>query len=160
MFDKTVRSLIKGINRTLTGMMTEESEKLWLARSIGRLEGGVGRITQSTQPAISGGSFARVFVNRHSGTGRPQMRVGMLIRGRSEVCDAAFDLRPLQFEYLMRVAEGSLPSSFSRQCQQELRHFALVSAAFLNEFSPDDNPTVTVLSLSKTGQIQTQTLEI
>ncbi len=62
--------------------------------------------------------------------------------------------------YLMRVSEGSLPSSFSRQCQQELRHFALVSAAFLNEFSPDDNPTVTVLALSKTGQIQTQTLEI
>lgn len=159
-FDKTVRSLIKGINRTLTGMMTEESEKLWLARSIGRLEGGVGRITQSPQPAISGGSFARVFVDRHPGTGRPQMRVGMLIRGKRDDSDAAFDLRPLQFEYLMRVSEGSLPSSFSRQCQQELRHFALVSAAFLHEFSPDDTPTVTVLSLSKTGQIQTQTLEI
>ena len=62
----------------------------------------------------------------------------------------------------MRVAEGRHPSSFSRQCKQELWHFALVSSSFLNRaFSDDDTvATVTVLSLNRTGQIQTQNLDI
>jgi hypothetical protein len=160
--DKTVKSLIKGMNRTLTGMMTEDGEKLWLARSIGRLEGAVGRITMSEQPVHKGGGGARVFVERHQTTGRPLLRVGVQIAKIRDACRQAFDLRPLQFEYLMRVSEGSLPSSFSRQCRQELKHFALVSSAFLNEYFVDDpgNAVVTVLSLAKTGQVQTQTLDI
>ena len=36
----------------------------------------------------------------------------------------SLDLRPILFEYLVRVANGSLPSSFSRQCHQETRRFA------------------------------------
>lgn len=159
--DRIVRSLIKGINRTLTGMMTEDGEKLWLARSIGRIEGAVGRITLSEQPVYKGAGTARVLIERHPTTGRPQMRVAVHMRNFKESCESAFDLRPLQFEYLMRVADGSLPSSFSRQCQQELRHFALVSSAFLNSSSGEDEQAfVTVLSLSRTGQIQTESLDI
>ncbi|MBU2327499.1 MAG: hypothetical protein KJ755_09140 [Alphaproteobacteria bacterium] len=159
--DRIVRNLIKGINRTLTGMMTEDGEKLWLARSIGRIEGAVGRITLSEQPVFKGAGTARVLIERHPTTGRPQMRVAVHMRNFKESCESAFDLRPLQFEYLMRVADGSLPSSFSRQCQQELRHFALVSSAFLNSSSGDEEQAfVTVLSLSRTGQIQTESLDI
>lgn len=160
--EKIVRSLIKGINRTLTGMMTEDGEKLWLARSIGRLEGAVGRITLSEQPVFKGAGPAKILIERHQTTGRPQMRVGVQFGKVRDTCPSVFDLRPLQFEYLMRVSEGSLPSSFSRQCQQELRHFALVSSSFLNSmFTEDDQQAiVTVLSLTRTGQMQTQTLDI
>jgi hypothetical protein len=160
--ERTVRSLIKGINRTLTGMMTEDGEKLWLARSIGRLEGAVGRITLCDQPVYKGSGAARVLIERHAATGRPQMKVGIHTKFFKANSEHAFDMRPLQFEYLMRVADGSLPSSFSRQCQQELRHFALVSSAFLNAASSDDEEQshVTVLSLSRTGQMQTESLDV
>jgi hypothetical protein len=161
--ERTVRNLIKGINRTLTGMMTEDGERLWLARSIGRLEGAVGRITLSEQPVYRGAGTARILIERHATTGRPQMRVAIHMRTIKESCENAFDLRPLQFEYLMRVADGSLPSSFSRQCQQELRHFALVSSAFLNSSSSggdDEQAFVTVLSLTRTGQMQPESLDV
>lgn len=159
--ERVVRSLIKGINRTLTGMMTDDGERLWLARSIGRLEGAVGRITLSKQPVYKGAGTERVLLERHATTGRPQMRVAVHMRNFKESCESVFDLRPLQFEYLMRVADGSLPSSFSRQCQQELRHFALVSSAFLNSSAGEENQTfVTVLSLTRTGQMQTESLDI
>jgi hypothetical protein len=161
--ERVVRSLIKGINRTLTGMMTEDGERLWLARSIGRLEGAVGRITLSEQPVYKGAGTARILLERHATTGRPQMRVAIHMRSIKESCENAFDLRPLQFEYLMRVADGSLPSSFSRQCQQELRHFALVSSTFLNSSSSggeDEQAFVTVLSLTRTGQMQPESLDV
>ena len=160
--ERVVRSLIKGINRTLTGMMTEDGEKLWLARSIGRLEGAVGRITLSDQPVYKGNGAARVVIEPHATTGRPLMRVAINTKYFKRACEHAFDLRPLQFEYLVRVSEGSLPSSFSRQCQQELRHFALVSSAFLNETSADEDAEshVTVLHLTRTGQMQGESLDI
>ncbi|MEZ0000959.1 hypothetical protein [Sinorhizobium fredii] len=160
--ERSVRSLIKGINRTLTGMMTEDGEEMWLARSIGRLEGAVGRITLSLRPVYRGAGPAKILLERHEATGRPQLRIGVQFGSMRDVCQSVFDLRPLQFEYLMRVSDGSLPSSFSRQCQQELRHFALVSSSFLNsKFSGDSGEkVVTVLSLSRTGQIQPQTLDV
>lgn len=91
------------------------------------------------------------------------MRVAIHMRSFKESCENAFDLRPLQFEYLMRVADGSLPSSFSRQCQQELRHFALVSSTFLNSSSSggeEEQAFVTVLSLTRTGQMQPESLDV
>ena len=67
--ERVVKSLIKGMNRTLTGMMTEDGDRLRLARSIGRLEGAVGRITLSQQPSYKGGGAEKVLIEKHATTG-------------------------------------------------------------------------------------------
>jgi hypothetical protein len=57
----------------------------------------------------------------------------------------------------MRVADGSLPSSFSRQCQQEVRHFALAASSFIeNHFTRDETEylPILILSVGRDGQIQ------
>ena len=71
------------------------------------------------------------------------------------------DLRPLLFEYLLRVEEGSLPSGFSRQCHQEIRQFALIAGAALGDEGDETGLTsVYVLSLAANGGIQSKKLEV
>jgi hypothetical protein len=59
-------------------------------------------------------------------------RPRLLIMDRQDEV-AVLELRPLIFEYLIRVAQGALPSSFSRQCYEELRHFRLQALNQLRE---------------------------
>ncbi|WP_296614615.1 hypothetical protein [Sphingomonas sp.] len=155
--DQIARRLIKGLNRAYLGMMTEESEKLWLAGTIGRTDDTVGRI--ATIDAIQRGARAQNIKLEMDPAGRRPM---LRIRSRSvEGTIDPLEIRPLLFEYLLRVEEGSLPSSFSRQCQQEVRQFALItSAAFGDEGDEGDLSNVFVLSLGSSGNVDAKTLEV
>ena len=156
-FAETVmKCLVKGINRTLTGMMVEETERVWLARSIGRAEGASGRFTTLPPVERRGFSSQRLSASIDRTTGRPRIQVVLRSIGQPDLVSASLELRPLLFEYLMRVADGSLPSSFSRQCQQEVRHFALTASSFIQErFSPEDGDAqqIRILSVMSNGGI-------
>ncbi|MBY0332888.1 MAG: hypothetical protein K2X49_19695 [Acetobacteraceae bacterium] len=154
--EAVMKRLVKGMNRTLTGMMVEETERVWLARSIGRAEGASGRFT--TLPAVErrGVSPQRLSSSIDRATGRPRLQVALRSLGQPDLVLASLELRPLLFEYLMRVADGSLPSSFSRQCQQEVRHFALTASSFIQErFASDDGDAqqIRILSVMRDGSI-------
>ncbi|WP_294041625.1 hypothetical protein [Sphingomonas sp.] len=155
--DQITRRLIKGLNRAYLGMMAEETEKLWLAGTIGRTDDTVGRI--ATVDAIARATRAQsIKLDMDRGKRRPVL----LVRSKSlDEPIEPLELRPLLFEYLLRVDEGSLPSSFSRQCQQEVRQFALITnAAFGDEGDEGDVSSVFVLSLSATGNVDAKTLEV
>ena len=156
MIDQLLRKLLRGLNRTLTGMMTDDTDALWLARTIGRADGAPGRFT--TLSAIKrrpAGEPFRIGVTFDRVLGRPQIRV-LHRNGTVSEPSLPLDLRPLMFEYLMRVSGGSLPSSFSRQCQQEVRHFSLSATAFvearLHEEDGEGRP-VQILSVGRDGRI-------
>jgi hypothetical protein len=154
LLDQVTRRLIKGLNRTYLGMMTEETDALWLAGTIGRTDDTVGRI--STIDGIKRASRSEnLKLEIGDGAHRPCFRVKS-VSAIQEI--PPLDLRPLLFEYLLRVEEGSLPATFSRQCQQELRQFALIAAeAFDNELEFN---SVHVLSLAASGTVDAKTLEI
>ena len=155
--DQVTRRLIKGLNRTLLGMMAEETERLWLASTIGRTDDTVGRI--ATVDAIARAARAEsIRLEMDPGGRRPRLRIS----SRSADGEVEpLDLRPLLFEYLLRVEEGSLPASFSRQCQQEARQFALIAAAsFGDEGEEQDLNNVHVLSLGASGVVDAKTLEV
>lgn len=154
--ETVVKQLVKGINRTLTGMMVEDTERVWLARSIGRADGASGRFTTLPPVERRGVSPQRLAPSMDPATGRPRLQVLLRLPGLKDLASAALELRPLLFEYLMRVADGSLPSSFSRQCQQEVRHFALAAASFIQDrFSAEDGETqqIRILSVMRDGTI-------
>lgn len=157
LLDSVTRKLIKGLNRAYSGMMAEETERLWLAGTIGRTDDPVGRI--ATVESI--GRSARmesIKLALGNGVRRPSLLVST--RAVEQELEP-LDLRPLLFEYLLRVEEGSLPSSFSRQCQQEIRQFALIVAAALGDVGEEgDLTSVRVLSLAHNGGIQAKTLEV
>ncbi|WP_159717307.1 hypothetical protein [Geminicoccus flavidas] len=155
--------LVKGINRTLTGMMVEDTQRVWLARSIGRSDGAGGRFTSIDPVARRAASPQRLVAVLDPATGRPRLQVVLRSPRQPDVASAPLELRPLLFEYLMRVADGSLPSSFSRQCQQEVRHFALAASSFIqNHFTRDESEAlpILILSVGRDGVIQSRDIGV
>jgi hypothetical protein len=153
--ESALRQIVKGLNRTLTGMMTDDNERLWLARSIGRAEGTIGRFTMlSAVRRKAAGETFRVLIMPDEITRRPQVAIAYRVPHMAQAVSTPLDLRPLLFEYLMRVADGSLPSSFSRQCQQEVRHFALAASAFVEGHMVDESDRpIQILAVGNDGAI-------
>jgi hypothetical protein len=154
--EAVIKRLVKGINRTLTGMMVEETERVWLARSVGRAEGARGKFTTLPPVERRGVSPQRLLASVDRTTGRPRLQVVFRSLGQPDLVSASLELRPLLFEYLMRVADGSLPSSFSRQCQQEVRHFALTASSSIQDrYAMDDGEAqqIRILSVMRDGAI-------
>lgn len=160
--DPFTRSLVRGLNRALTGMMAADEDHLWLSGTIGKTDDPSGRV--STVEAVDRTSTTNLSVKltRDPVTRRPSFGVSTpKLWGQSKM--PQLDLRPLLFEYLMRVANGSLPASFSRQCHQEIRHYALVATAAIRAMNADDEPgpeVVRMLSLGHQGEVQASRIEI
>lgn len=164
LIDRMERQLVKGLNRTLTGMMTEESEKLWLASMVGKSDDPTGRI--SVTPEIDRTArrgIVHLEVSYNKRRNWPELNLAFLypIEGLKDV--VGFEIRPQIFEYLLRVADGSLPSSFSQQCHQEVKHFAVMLRQFLQRISPLNRLTlesVRVLSLDADALIKESLIKV
>lgn len=158
------RQLVKGLNRTLTGMMTEETEKLWLASTVGKSDDPTGRI--SVTPEIDRTArrgIVHLEVRYNKRRNWPELHLAFVypIEGLKDV--VGIEVRPQIFEYLLRVADGSLPSSFSRQCHQEVKHFAVILRQFLQRISPLEGRTlesVRVLSLDADALIRERLIKV
>jgi hypothetical protein len=156
--EELMRQLVKGLNRALTGMMTEDADRLWLATGVGRGEAAMAGIT--TLPPVSRGGVDpfQIGVEMNAVTRRPAIVVRSAI-SQFEATPPELDLKPLVFEYLLRVANGSLPFSFSRQCHQEIRHFALnATAHILQILGEQTSSQVSVLSVESDGAIKSRTI--
>lgn len=121
--------LIRGLNRSYTGMMCRTDDKLYLAAPPAGLSGRMGQLLDGLPiPArkIHQALF-HIALEAETSQGRPRF----VARDFQNTELGSLVIKPLLFEYLMRVANGALPSSFSRQCLEELRHFRLnLQAAF------------------------------
>lgn len=119
---KIRRDIIRGLNRIMTGLMTNTNDKLWIIepkndhtsgweipiaiRFAGRNHDGAARLSFKS-PSISGNA--------------PQVVVTMQRCGRS----ARLSLRPSLFEYILRVSNGAIPSTFPLDCRMEISRFQL-----------------------------------
>lgn len=160
--DPYTRQLIRGLNRAYTGMMTIEDERLWLAGTIGKTDDPAGRIATIEPIERTSTTSFNVRLTLDPISRRPCLKV-MPPRMALQNPVSELTLRPLLFEYLMRVASGSLPSSFSRQCHQEIRHFALVTQTAVQRMmasDEDQTQVVRVLALGSRGEVQAQPLEV
>ena len=117
---EAVRSRIaKGLNRVLTGLLLENTDRVFIASSGG-----------FTQSRVSVLCDHETFARRQQGvgmafrlnqrTGRPFLEVQLAQGAANRV---AFDLTPIRHEFLSRVADGSLPASFSNECLEDLLAF-------------------------------------
>lgn len=157
---KTKRRLIIGLNRVYTGLMAEDDDKLWLTGPAGYTQSRQGRVLDTTAPIRLGASPQErlsVDFDRAGANGRPRLCLWL---DKELVND--IDLTPLLFEYLLRIRSGSLPSSFSRQCFEELRQFRLRSIAELSrrELIPAEPTEVTLVRLPSSGRLATAPLTL
>lgn len=160
--DPFTRHLVRGLNRALTGMMANDEDHLWLSGTIGKTDDPSGRVSTVESVDRTSSTNLSVKLSRDPVNGRPSLGV-VVPSVWKPVKMPKLDLRPLLFEYLKRVANGSLPASFSRQCHQEIRHYALVATAAIKGVHVDEEPgpeVVRMLSLGAQGEIQASRIEI
>jgi hypothetical protein len=111
--------VVRGLNRIFTGMLVQNQDELVLATS--------GSYSQSKRsplldelisvPRASGEEVSLIA----DGAGGFGVSV-RLVRG-NEIPPVVLALSPTRFEFLGRVAEGALPSSFSLECHEDLLAF-------------------------------------
>lgn len=117
---QAVSMIVRGLNRIFTGMLVQNQDELVLATS--------GSFSQSKRSplldeiiSVPRASGEEVSVVPDKG-GRNFGVSVKLVRG-SEIPPVYLALSPTRFEFLGRVAEGALPSSFSLECHEDLLAF-------------------------------------
>ena len=161
-FDAVQGRLVKGLNRTFCGMMLEEGREILFSASGGD---GRGRIA----PLL----HAEVGLKRHRympyatfvmPDARRVPELWIMPPGQDAEPIAELALPPRHFEYLMRVAAGSLPASFARQCYEDFLDFKIRAIKRLGEsFSPleeADLITLRILSVADDGRSKKNEIDV
>ena len=118
--DEAVRARIaKGLNRVLTGLLLENTDRIFIASSGGFTQSRVSVLCdhETTARRQQGVGMA---IKLNAMTGRPFLEVQLAAGAANRV---VFDLTPIRHEFLSRVAEGALPASFSNECLEDLLAF-------------------------------------
>lgn len=118
--NEAVRGRIaKGLNRVLTGLLLENSDRIFIASSGGFTQSRVSVLCDhETTARRQGGTGMAIKLN--AATGRPFLEI-LLAPGAAN--GVVFDLTPVRHEFLSRVADGALPASFSNECLEDLLAF-------------------------------------
>ena len=133
---RTSELLVRGLNRTFCGMMIDDGTTLYLASSGGDGRGRIASLLNHDLPT----QRHRRDPYLHFGLGSDQVTPCLQIIDPAND-DGVIDYLRLQlthFEYLVRVANGSLPASFSRQCNEDFLDFKLRLIKRLDALIGDD----------------------
>lgn len=117
---ETVRGrLVRGLNRVMTGLLIDNVDRIFVASSGGFTQSRVSVLCDTEAPSrrLNGVGMA---MKLDAKTGRPLLDVSLAQGAGNSV---AFDLTPVRFEFLSRVAEGALPGSFSNECLEDMLAF-------------------------------------
>lgn len=111
--------LVRGLNRVMTGLLIDNVDRIFVASSGGFTQSRVSVLCDTEAPSrrVNGVGMA---IKPDAKTGRPLLDVSLAQGPGNSV---AFDLTPIRFEFLSRVAEGALPGSFSNECLEDMLAF-------------------------------------
>jgi hypothetical protein len=107
--------LVRGINRIFTGMLVSSDRELLLASSASLSQARVCRFLDD-RLSVAPRRGERVEIVAEGGY--PSLRVDL---GDGLAC--VLPLTLTRYEYLSRVAEGAMPSSFSKECFEDVMAF-------------------------------------
>ena len=137
--NETIRSrMVRGLNRVMTGLLIENNDLIFVASSGGFTQSRVSVLCDTQAPARRTGGIG-MAVKIDPQTERPMLNVALAKEAGSSV---SFNLTPVRFEFLCRVAEGALPGSFSNECLEDMLAFKaklLRKAEFIREQRNDDD---------------------
>src|SRR5581483_6945218 len=150
--------LVRGLNRIFAGMLVSSDRELLLATSL----------------SFSNAKISRLLEDRLSVRPRRDEKIDIILDGgmpKLRVCLTdkiwrCLDLHLVRYEFLSRVAEGALPSSFSRECYEDILAFKsqLLAAVAEREQShaanADDLLTVRLFNLDDTGNPMEEVIEV
>lgn len=136
--EATRARLVRGLNRVMTGLLIENTDKLFVASSGGFTQSRISVLCDTEAGARrSGGVGMKVMLD--SVSGRALIEVALLA---GDAHSASFALTPIRFEFLSRVADGALPASFSNECLEDMLAFKaklLRKAELAKKINSDDD---------------------
>ena len=115
--EATLETLVRGLNRVWSGMLFDEGNKLFLTSGLDFTSARISRLALHAVPItedLSGDKIEIALNDRE----QPELRVHLL---GGDCIPYRLDL--MRFEFLIRVAEGALPNSFSRECYEDVINF-------------------------------------
>lgn len=117
----TRHRLVRGLNRVMTGLLIDNTDKIFVASSGGFTQSRVSVLcdTEASARRVPG-SGTGMSMKLHAQSGRAVLDVALAPGADNAV---AFELTPVRFEFLCRVAEGALPGSFSNECWEDMLAF-------------------------------------
>ncbi len=121
---RTTELLVQGLNRTFCGMMIDDGTKLYLASSGGDGRGRIASLLNYDLPTTRHRRDPHLDFALGTDDSTPCLQIVDPAADGDGIVDS-LTLQLTHFEYLVRVASGSLPASFSRQCNEDFLDFKL-----------------------------------
>lgn len=113
-----ISRLIRGLNRIFTGLLVSNQDELLLATSGSYSQARISRVyEESVSVARKRGESVSVELDKS------RKKPSLVVNLASDVEPIHFNLTLTRYEYLSRVAEGALPSSFSQECYEDVLAF-------------------------------------
>lgn len=137
-FRRTRPRLIKGLNRVLTGSLTETSDRLWLTQPSGVYKGSDIPLLVASPIGWTGRPYFLNLAPPAQPGRAPELELHA--HPKPNIL-ASLEITPTLFEYLMRVSDGALPMSFSNQCFQDVRNFQIRCVGRILHFQDDQTPS-------------------
>ena len=110
--------LVRGLNRIFTGLLVSNQDELILATSGSYSQARISRVyEEAISVARKRGESVSVELDKS------RRKPSLVVHLASEVEPIRFNLTLTRYEYLSRVAEGVLPSSFSQECYEDVLAF-------------------------------------
>lgn len=132
---EVLRMIVRGLNRVLTGMLVQNYDELVLATSGSHSQSKTSSLLDEliSVPRMRGEDVVLGPSSRGSG-------VDVIVRLGPPQDPVRLKLTPTRFEFLGRVADGALPSSFSLECHEDLLAFKakLLGATALRRHAQKD----------------------
>lgn len=157
----TLAPLVRGLNRIFTGLLVDKTDKLILATSGSYSQARVCHILEE-YVSVSRDKGQMVSIT-HNANQHPVLQVSI---GKGDHLKVSLQLQLTRFEFLRRVAEGALPSSFSRECYEDILSFKTSLLHKLDERRLTDEDDIgselelSMIYLDNDGSIKDTPLEI
>jgi hypothetical protein len=152
--------LVKGLNRVFTGMLVDEERQLFLTTSGSHSQAKISRIYLD-HVSVKPSKGERICIVQNNQTQRIELRVHF-----SQEVYVPLELNLVRFEFLSRVAsEGALPTSFSKECYEDIQAFKSRLIAKYNDLQrneddfEDDCIELRILN-SDNGKLEPRTITI
>jgi hypothetical protein len=146
--------LVNGLNRIFTGMLVTTDRELLIAAG---LSGSAAGLSQILIERISVAPRRYERIELRNGT------LPTLVVQIDDGIEASLKLNLVRYEFLMRVAGGALPGSFSKECHEDILAFkSAILAAFSRSRPPAETTDLSfrILGLNGEGEPVDDVIEV
>jgi hypothetical protein len=152
---KELGHLVLALNRIWTGLLLDEQDQLFVTTALDFATGRSSEIEVRRIPtrASSGGDFPFIHLDVDSKLRIPRIAVH-LKEGDTPI---TLPLTLTRFEFLKRVATGALPTSFSRECTEDIRAF---KSRLLARLPPLRGGSLKLLHVNEDGMAGSMVLKL